>query len=84
MNKVARSRLEAIREHSDGHILAELDLENRGFGNLLGLQQSGSGRLQFAPWEIVLEILGDAQYLAQEITRDHSHLIPLIKARWAK
>jgi ATP-dependent DNA helicase RecG len=36
-----RARLDAVAEHSDGFVLAELDLEQRREGELLGLTQSG-------------------------------------------
>lgn len=39
--KSTRARLEAVAQHSDGFILAERDLELRGFGDLLGEMQSG-------------------------------------------
>lgn len=36
-----RARLDAVARHTDGFILAELDLEQRREGELLGLDQSG-------------------------------------------
>ena len=44
----ARARLEALESHTDGFELAELDLELRQEGQLLGLHQSGLPTLRIA------------------------------------
>ena len=44
----ARARLEALESHTDGFELAELDLELRQEGQLLGLHQSGLPALRIA------------------------------------
>jgi ATP-dependent DNA helicase RecG len=44
----ARHRLEALVESSDGFALAEVDLELRRHGELLGVRQSGASDLRFA------------------------------------
>ena len=44
----ARARLEALESHTDGFELAELDLELRREGELLGLHQSGLPTLRIA------------------------------------
>jgi len=41
-------RLRALAEHSDGFRLAEIDLELRGEGELVGVRQSGLGAFRFA------------------------------------
>lgn len=46
--RVVRARLDALQEHFDGFVLAELDFELRRGGQLLGLQQSGLPPLQVA------------------------------------
>jgi len=43
-----RRRLDALRDSTDGFALAELDLELRGEGRLLGLEQSGLPPLRVA------------------------------------
>jgi ATP-dependent DNA helicase RecG len=43
----ARARLEALVETNDGFELAEIDLEIRGEGQLLGTRQSGLSELRF-------------------------------------
>jgi ATP-dependent DNA helicase RecG len=41
-------RLEALEKTTDGFALAELDWQERGPGDLLGLRQSGAGQIQLA------------------------------------
>lgn len=40
-DKSGNERLEAMKSTDDGFLLAEMDLKNRGSGNIIGLQQSG-------------------------------------------
>ena len=47
-DETARARLEALESHTDGFELAELDLELRREGELLGLHQSGLPTLRIA------------------------------------
>ncbi|PHR62545.1 MAG: ATP-dependent DNA helicase RecG [Robiginitomaculum sp.] len=45
---VAKERLQVLRETEDGFLIAEKDAELRGFGDLLGVRQSGQVRSRFA------------------------------------
>jgi ATP-dependent DNA helicase RecG len=42
------ARLRALREHRDGFALAEIDLQLRGEGEMLGTRQSGIAQFRFA------------------------------------
>jgi ATP-dependent DNA helicase RecG len=46
----SQERLKKFCQEKNGLKLAELDLENRGAGNILGHNQSGLGSLFFASW----------------------------------
>ena len=48
LSKNARERLKILRSTNDGFVIAEKDLELRGFGDILGFQQSGIKNFRFA------------------------------------
>lgn len=68
-------RLVAMEESSDGFVLAELDLELRGEGELTGVRQSGLPRLKAASLPGDLEILEQANRVAKEILGDDPNLL---------
>ena len=67
----AAPRLEAFTETTDGFAIAELDLKERGMGELAGARQSGGVPLRFARLDTDLPLLESARRAAGEIiTRD--------------
>jgi ATP-dependent DNA helicase RecG len=60
-------RLRAMHEHSDGFKLAEIDLELRGEGEMLGVRQSGLQAFKFARLPDDVELLERARRHAREI-----------------
>ncbi|WP_217912992.1 ATP-dependent DNA helicase RecG [Miltoncostaea marina] len=67
-------RLEAVTQTSDGFRLAELDLEIRGEGSILGLRQAGPTDLRFARLSRDRRELAEARWLARRALRDDPHL----------
>jgi ATP-dependent DNA helicase RecG len=63
----ARSRLEALVETNDGFALAEVDLDLRQSGQLLGVRQSGASDLRFADFRRDRPLLERARTLAREL-----------------
>ena len=57
-DKNAKERLQLFSKTPEGHKIAELDLANRGAGNLFGVEQHGFDQLRFANW-------ADTQLIAQ-------------------
>ena len=51
LSETARTRLETLRSTDDGFMIAELDLDLRGSGDLLGTAQSGLPRFHIADLE---------------------------------
>ena len=49
------ARLQALAEHSDGFEIAEIDAGLRGYGDFLGVRQSGGGETRYLDRETVLE-----------------------------
>ncbi|HET6548002.1 MAG TPA: ATP-dependent DNA helicase RecG [Solirubrobacter sp.] len=60
-------RLRAMQEHTDGFELAEIDLELRGEGEMLGVRQSGLQAFKFARLPDDVELLERARRHAREI-----------------
>ena len=71
-------RLEALVEISDGFRLAEVDLELRGEGQLLGVRQSGYSDLKFARLARDRRLIAKARGWAEELVdADDSIVEPL-------
>ncbi len=65
-----RERLEAIVRHQSGFVLAEIDLEMRGEGRLLGEAQSGRTDLRYARLHRDRRLLERAREDAARVLRD--------------
>jgi ATP-dependent DNA helicase RecG len=63
----AAPRLEAFCATTDGFKIAELDLKERGMGDLAGARQSGGMSLRYANLETDLPLLEAARRAAAEI-----------------
>jgi ATP-dependent DNA helicase RecG len=63
----AVERLRAFTETTDGFAIAELDLRERGMGELLGARQSGGVALRYADLSIDLPLLEAARAAAAQI-----------------
>jgi ATP-dependent DNA helicase RecG len=70
LTDAARRRLEALVATTDGFELAEVDLELRGEGQLLGTRQSGLSELRFTHWRIDRPLLERARELAPGLVDD--------------
>ncbi|MDQ3992614.1 MAG: ATP-dependent DNA helicase RecG, partial [Actinomycetota bacterium] len=67
LTDAARARLEALVETSDGFDLAEVDLELRGEGELLGTRQSGLSDLRFTRLRVDRPLLEQARDEAERL-----------------
>jgi len=63
----AAERLRAFTETTDGFAIAELDLRERGMGELAGARQSGGAALRFVHWDTDLPLLEAARAAAGAI-----------------
>ena len=68
LTDTARARLEALVDTTDGFALAEVDLELRGEGQLLGTRQSGLSELRFTK-------IGSDRALLEQARRDAETLL---------
>jgi ATP-dependent DNA helicase RecG len=67
LTDVAQSRLRALVDTADGFELAEVDLELRGEGQLLGTRQSGWSDLRFTKLRVDRDLLEQARRLARQL-----------------
>jgi ATP-dependent DNA helicase RecG len=75
LTEEAQRRLEALVETSDGFRLAEVDLELRGEGQLLGTRQSGLPDLKFASLTRDRKLVEKARRWAEELAADESDAV---------
>jgi len=63
----ARARLEKFAATEDGFAIAELDLAERGHGELVGARQAGPVEFRFADWSKDADLLALAHGLARDV-----------------
>ena len=78
-NAEAKERLSAMEQTSDGFLLAQKDLEQRGPGQFFGKDQHGLGDLKVANVLRDLDILLKARRAAQDTARDSAELVRAVK-----
>jgi ATP-dependent DNA helicase RecG len=78
----AKRRLEALVEISDGFKLAEVDLELRGEGELLGTRQSGLPDLKFARLVRDRALISKARAWAQDLVESEGPLLDEAERRY--
>lgn len=71
----ASSRLEKFCQISDGEKLAELDLNNRGAGDLFGIRQHGFDSIRFFGWQD-LDLIAQAQKIDKQLPASWQTSIP--------
>lgn len=82
LGEMARARLKAMAETSDGFEIARRDLEIRGPGEFLGSRQSGAPLLRFADLTIDADWLAWARTLAPQMLDGHATLAHRHIERW--
>ncbi len=82
LSAMARERLTAMRETSDGFVIAEKDLELRGPGEMLGTRQTG--RLEFRIADLARDagLLVEVQRIGAIMAEAHPGLCQRLVARW--
>lgn len=82
LSKVARNRLDILRDSNDGFAIAEADLAQRGPGELLGTRQTGDLALRLANLEIHAHLLQEVIDTADQLRRLHPHIDAKLINRW--
>lgn len=73
-------RLKIFSETHDGFTLAELDLKQRGAGNLFGTQQHGFDQLKFADWAD-MKLIATAQKIAGHLPQNWVPFLPVVESK---
>ena len=82
LSELAKARLKAIYESTDGFEIARQDLLLRGPGELLGARQSGVPMLRFADLEQDTELLEHARQLAPWMLEHAAGMAQSHLSRW--
>jgi ATP-dependent DNA helicase RecG len=83
LTEAAVARLEALVRTTDGFELAEVDLDLRGGGQLLGTRQSGLTDLRYAHIRRDRELLEHARAVADELAESSGPIDDEVDARFA-
>ena len=70
LSNQAANRLEVIRNHQDGFVIAEKDLEIRGAGEVLGTRQTGEASFRIADLVEDKHWIGEARQLAEMLMQE--------------
>jgi ATP-dependent DNA helicase RecG len=79
---MARARLAALRETSDGFEIARRDLEMRGPGEMLGTRQAGMPQFHIADLLRDRALLARVQSVAEQIMKEYPERVEPIVRRW--
>lgn len=82
LSKHSQERLSVLRDHTDGFIIAEKDLQLRGPGELLGTRQTGLMQLKIADLVRDQHQLPRVQEVATLLVNDYPEAVEGIMNRW--
>ncbi|GAA5315223.1 MAG: ATP-dependent DNA helicase RecG [Candidatus Pelagadaptatus aseana] len=82
LSQHSRERLKAMRETSDGFAIAEIDLQLRGPGEMLGTRQTGEMRFRMADLQRDQQLLELVKPLAQKLQQELPERIDPLIQRW--
>lgn len=82
LSEMARARLAAMRETSDGFEIARRDLDMRGPGELLGTRQAGMPQFHIADLLRDRALLARVQSVAEQLLKEYPECVEPIVRRW--
>ncbi len=82
LSQRGRTRLQAMRDTTDGFEIARRDLEIRGPGEVLGTRQSGLLRLRVADLQRDRALIPQVAEVADQMLRRWPERVPRLIARW--
>lgn len=82
LSQAGKQRIQAMRDTTDGFKIAEIDLDIRGPGEVLGTKQTGLMQMRIADLQRDGYLLDDIKHWAQLTQTQAPHIIELLIARW--
>lgn len=82
LSPMAHERLKAMRETSDGFVIADRDLALRGPGELLGTRQAGAAQFRIADMTRDAALLDAVRDGARVMLDEHAAAADAVIARW--
>ncbi|MGQ8364287.1 ATP-dependent DNA helicase RecG [Glaciecola sp. 1036] len=82
LSKTASKRLGVLRESNDGFYIAEMDLEIRGPGELLGTKQTGVADLKIADLVRDTALVSEVKHIAEVVWQQHRKNALALIDRW--
>ncbi len=82
LSNIAKERLQAMRETNDGFKIAEIDLNIRGPGEVLGTRQTGDIAFKLADLKRDLPLLAHAKSTAEMILQQYPEKVEPLIWRW--
>ena len=82
LSRIARARLNLLRTTGDGFKIAEMDLQLRGPGEVLGTRQTGELALKVADLQRDVAMLPQVHELADRLLEDDPQRVERIVRRW--
>ncbi len=82
LSQNGRERLKAMRETNDGFKIAEIDLQLRGPGEVLGTRQTGDMQFKIADLIRDADLLPQVEPCAQILMAEHDTLTDQLIRRW--
>ncbi len=82
LGDLAKKRLDALRNSTDGFELARIDLELRGPGEVLGTKQSGDMQMRMANLSKDMSLLPEVQKASRWLVENHPERIEIVLRRW--
>ena len=82
LSQHGKTRLQAMRETNDGFRIAEIDLELRGPGEVLGTRQTGDIEFKLADLQRDYHLLADVREYAEALLNDDPRRAEQLVQRW--
>ncbi len=82
LSRLARERLQVMRETNDGFRIAEKDLELRGPGEVLGTRQTGQLQFRIADLARDAHLMPDVQRIGEAMMARHADICERLVERW--